>query len=134
MKIDNFKKFENNPHITTDEIKELFFDLTDIGYKISIYTNSDYGNHFFDVRKTYNNDDLGYVEQGNYYGYTNIKYIQSEINKVLEIIDRIKEELKSRGYLIAYEMDLNYSIESRVVIVCHMSHEDQIRRSNSKKT
>lgn len=123
----NFKIFESSEsseYIDLLTIKDLFIDLLDEGYEMNTY-NKDYvkiGKYFFEFKKLFSDEDLGYTSIDHVYGYTDLDSIKLEIDKSLSIIDESRSRLNDIGYTIAFEFEFNFSLSSMMVIVCHMHH------------
>lgn len=124
-KLFNFRLFESKEeYLDYLTIKDIFIELVDEGYEMILYDNdlSKIGKYFFDFKKQLTEYELGYIDKGHAYGYSNLEKIKSEINKSLSIIEEARDRLTDMGYTIAYEMEFNFSAGSLISITCHLQH------------
>jgi hypothetical protein len=124
-KLSNFKLFESKePYIDYPTIRDLFIELIDNGYEMNKYDNylSKIGKYFFEFKKRFTEDELGFFDKDHAYGYSNLDKIKSEINSSISIIEESSNRLKDMGYTIGFEIEFNFSSGSLMCIVCHMHH------------
>jgi hypothetical protein len=125
MRIKNFKLFEDKQgFIDDDYIKDIFIDLIDNNFQYVSYDNYNViGKYFFEFKKYFTENELGYVDNNHVYGYSNLDEIKEEINSSIEIIKESRERLSEMGYTLAFELEFNFSTTAMISIVCHMHHK-----------
>ena len=122
MRLSNFKQFnesQDNIDLTQDEIKDIFIDLIDEGYVIKFHYNE-----FFELFKSFSNEQMGILDKNGIVGYTNVDFLIGEYSK-LSILDGIRDMLNSMGYLITYEFESNITTTSDrgIKIICQLEYD-----------
>jgi len=128
MKLSNFKQFNESEEtestiLSQDEIKDVFADLLDEGYGIKFHSHTPHYS-FFELEKSLTNEQMGVLNKNNTYGYTDIKNIVGEYNK-LSLLEGIKGMLNSMGYIIGFEFESNLTTTSdrTIKIICHLEYD-----------
>ncbi len=126
-KVSNFKQFNESisNHLTKDDIEEVFMDLIDEGYLLTIYGDGRLdklhpGTYYFDLRKQFI-QSFDFDTKTLSYGCTDLNSMQSEIVKVFEVLKDAKHKLNSMGYDVGFEPEFAFSEDTLFCIVCHLS-------------
>lgn len=143
MRVKNFKQFENkevpnfdiplrgtkkntSDFLSEDDIRDLFSELLDQDYKIEFVDTTSDTTLFFDLKKIFSEDTFGLIEKGSAYGVSDIRRIQEEPPKFLNIIEEIKLRLNKIGYEIGFEFEFHFGATSMIFASCHAQHKDYI--------
>ena len=122
QRLKTFKTFESNSEfISEDDIKDIFADLLDKGYKITFY-DSKFGKYYFDL-KLEDNSGFEYIEDNdNVWGCTDLNSMSREITSLLEILDDAKQRLNSMEYLAGFDPEFSFGETSHFSVSCHIAH------------
>lgn len=121
-----FKKFESKrPYISKSDIEEIFIDLIDDEYLFSFYTdeNDVSGTYYFDLRKQFN-EKFDFNTDIYKYGCRDLDSMQSEIEKVFDVLKTAKQRINSMGYDISFEPEFTFSEDTLFCIVCRIAHSN----------
>lgn len=130
-KLSKFKQFnESNDsiEISKQDIEEIFIEFIDNGYLFTMYGDGRLdriypGTFYFDFRKQFSKN-FDFEDSSLSYGCKDLDSMQSEIEKVFEILKDCKHKLNSMGYKIGFEPEFTFSEDTLFCITCHMSHSD----------
>ena len=122
QRLKSFKTFESNSEfISEDDIKDIFADLLDKGYKITFY-DSKFGKYYFDL-KLEDNSGFEYIQDSdNVWGCTDLNSISRELTSLLEILDDAKQRLNSMEYLVGFDPEFSFGETSHFSVSCHIAH------------
>lgn len=122
QRLKTFKTFESNSEfISEDDIKDIFADLLDKGYKITFY-DSKFGKYYFDL-KLEDNSGFEYIQDSdNVWGCTDLNSISRELTSLLEILDDAKQRLNSMEYLVGFDPEFSFGETSYFSVSCHIAH------------
>ena len=122
QRLKTFKTFESNSEfISEDDIKDIFADLLDKGYKITFY-DSKFGKYYFDL-KLEDNSGFEYIQDSdNVWGCTDLNSISRELTSLLEILDDAKQRLNSMEYLVGFDPEFSFGETSHFSVSCHIAH------------
>lgn len=122
QRLKTFKTFESNSEfISEDDIKDIFADLLDKGYKITFY-DSKFGKYYFDL-KLEDNSGFEYIEDNdNVWGCTDLNSMSRELTSLLEILDDAKQRLNSMEYLVGFDPEFSFGETSYFSVSCHIAH------------
>lgn len=128
-KVKNFKQFESNVEfLSEDDIMDLFVELLDQDYNIDFLDTASKYTLFFDIKKVFSEDTFGLIEKGSAYGVSDIKRIQEEPPKFLNLIEEAKTRLNEIGYEVGFEFEFHFGATSMIFASCHAHHRDYIPR------
>lgn len=125
-RIKNFYKFESNSvEISKSDIEEIFIDLLDDDYLLTVYGDGKLdrlhpGTFYFDLRKQFS-EAFDFDTETMSYGCRDIDSMQKEIVKVLEVLKVSKQRINSMGYDIGFEPEFSFSEDTLFTITCHLS-------------
>jgi hypothetical protein len=131
----DFKTFESKvEYLSTEDIKEIFIEVFDLGYIAKFYSNGsntlgNYGKYHFDLKKESQNS-FGWIDAGSTWGCTDLQSMSKEMNNLFTILDDIKERLNSMSYTVGFEPEFSFAESSMFSITCHIQHsshdEDEV--------
>jgi hypothetical protein len=126
MKIKKFESYMKEGYFSYQDIEELFIDIIDIGYEFEIYEKrlEKIGKYFFGLKRSYDDEFLGYVEKGHVYGFNDLEKISNVISILLDNLNSIKDRIEHSGYSIAFELEFNFSISAMIAVSCHMQYSE----------
>jgi hypothetical protein len=126
-KVSNFKQFNESVsnHLTKDDIEDVFMDLIDDGYLLTVYGDGRLdklhpGSYYFDLRRQFV-QSFDFDIEALSYGCRDLDSMQFEVKKVFEILKDAKHKLNSMGYDIGFEPEFSFSEDTLFCIVCHLS-------------
>lgn len=123
-KVSNFKQFNESKDflLSKSDIEEIFIDLVDDGYLLTIYNTSDLlDSLYFDLRKQFIREFDVNLDPFKY-GCQDLDSIMKEISKVLDVLKTAQTRLKSMDYEIGFEPEFNFSEDSLICITCRVAH------------
>lgn len=128
-----YKEFikESNEYIDEMTINDIFIDLIDMDFTLSILDgpknwNSQSGSKWYIELRKNTDSKYDYIENDYAYGVSNLEPMKVDITKVLDILQSAKETLNSMEYTIGYEIEFNFNDQSQFYVACHIQHNDTI--------
>ena len=123
-KILDFKTFESKEeYLSTEDIKEIFIEVLDLGYAATFY-DAKFDKYYFDLKKESQNS-FGWIDAGAAWGCTDLLAMSKEMTSLFSILDDIKERLNSMGYTVGFEPEFSFGETSMFSIPCHIQHSSQ---------
>lgn len=124
---------ESNEYIDEKTINDIFIDLIDMDFTLSILDgpknwNSQSGSKWYIELKKNANSQYDYIENDYAYGVSNLEPMKMDTNKVLDALQSAKETLNSMEYTIGYEIEFNFNDQSQFYVACHIQHNDTINQ------
>ena len=125
-RIKDFYKFEsNNTDISKSDLEEIFIDLLDDDYLLTVYGDGKLdklhpGTFYFDLRKQFS-EQFDFNTKTLSYGCRDLDAMQNEIKKVFESLKVAKDRINSMGYEIGFEPEFSFSEDTLFCLTCHMS-------------
>ena len=122
---------ESNEYIDEKTINDIFIDLIDMDFTLSILDgpknwNSQSGSKWYIELRKNTDSKYDYIENDYAYGVSNLEPMKVDITKVLDILQSAKETLNSMEYTIGYEIEFNFNDQSQFYVYCHIQHNDTI--------
>lgn len=129
---------ESNEYVDEKTIKDIFIDLIDMDFTLSVLDgpknwNSQTGSRWYIELKKNANSKYDYIENDYAYGVSNLEPMKLDITKVLDALQSAKETLNSMEYTIGYEIEFNFNDQSQFYVACHIQHNDTITQIKESK-